>query len=199
MLSRNTMFVAAIGISGLVAPAQAQTVIYDSQGHWGSNVYRADYLRAPIGFSAGFSFHDDCYRTRRPVCSSSRAGHRRTICRSARDPFISHSRCDSRERIYRGRSRDCERRRHDYRRRYSRRDCDGGGFSLGFWLGDRDRRDCGRSYYRGREIRRGSSRSHAFQHRSSHRRHHEADHRRGSRHHSSRSDYHRQSSRRRHR
>ena len=118
MLSRNTMFVAAMGFSGLVAGAEAQTTIYRSGGYSDTQVYRADCPRAPIGFSAGFTFHDnDYYRARRPVCTSTRAGYRRTSCRSVRDPFISHTRCESRERVYRKRSRGCESQRDDCRRR----------------------------------------------------------------------------------
>ena len=147
MLGRNSIFMAAVGLSGLVAGAQAQTVIYRSEGYSGTEVYRADSLRAPIGFSAGFTFYDDddYYCTRLPGCTG--------IWDGLSSPYVYYpyyplyGSCGT---IYGGRIRDCKPRRDDCWRRYDRNECDRSGFSLGFWFGNRDGHDRDRSYNRGR-------------------------------------------------
>ena len=154
MLGRNSIFMATIGLSGLVAAAQAQTVIYRSEDCSATEVYRADWLRAPLGFSAGFTFNggDYCYDARLPGCTG--------IWDGLGSPYVYYpyyplyGSCGT---IYGRRARDCEPRRDDCWRRYDRDECDRGGFSLGFWFGDRDRHDRDRSYDRGRSYYRGRS------------------------------------------
>jgi hypothetical protein len=154
MLGRNSIFMATIGLSGLVTAAQAQTVIYRSGDCSATDVYRADWLRAPLGFSAGFTFDggDYCYGTRLPGCTGIWDGLGSPYAYYPYYPL--YGSCGT---IYGRRVRDCEPRRYDCLRRYDRNECDRGGFSLGFWFGDRDRHDSNRSYYRGRLYDRGRS------------------------------------------